>query len=410
MSHRLHSRGFSLIELLIASAIAIALISAAISVGLQLQRRGVLEERTMETQNAARAARDLFAFGVQRAGAGAGSSPLAIGNTPASRPDLRYPVWVTTQADFATDPSFALPSGPYQDLRSDVLRIWETDPGNMLRLVACQSGTFAWTGGRLCTQTRPPEGLKNLLVAVVAPHGAGGKRPIACVGMLGSTFDQTINPPLDSEYSVDFSPGVPGLPALASTHECGAPPVASGVDGGGGVPLQLWDAPDLYVMPITARDFRVNWKGGAPALEMDSDGFIPDSGFTVVSRDIERLQVFLGVVPTDNSDAGVLLFPDAVAGRPALDTCTFSSCSPFITWDAGTLVSADEGPDTPRDKLMQRVRLVELRITARSERLDRLADLATDGGLDDDGNIQDGYKRRHSVIRLSPRNFGYAGQ
>ncbi|MCY1016836.1 PilW family protein [Pyxidicoccus sp. MSG2] len=388
-------RGFTLIEVLIATTISLIVLSMAVVVGVQLQHRGFMEERTVETQNAARAARDLIASSVQRAGAGAGSLPLAVGTNGAGAADLRYAVWPVTNANF-TDGGFSLPTGRYANLASDVLEVWETDPGVLIPLKTCDGTSSPWQGTKLCTSVAPPNSMLGRMAAVVAPEPSS--RTSVCVGVVGA-LDQAINPPGDRDYGLDWTPGMPGN-ALPGGHPCASYPASTNGT--------VWGAADIYLMPLTARSFRVNWTGDQPALEMDPDGFAGPQGYTVVSRDIEQIKVRMGVVNPEVAGGAVLYFPDPVAARPALDTCTHATCAPLITWDAGSPVAGNEGPGSARDELMKRVRLVEVEITARSQRMDTSGQ-TSDGGVDADGNLMDGFKRRHTVIRLAPRNFGYSG-
>ena len=396
MTKRLQAaaRGFTLLEVMIAAAISMIVLSMAVVVGVQLQRRGSMEERTVATQNAARAARDMMAASVQRAGAGAGSLPLAVGTNGSGTVDLRYAVWPVTNANY-TDGGFAQPTGRYAGLTSDGLELWETDPGVMVPLKNCDATSSPWVGTKLCTPVAPPTALQGRMAALVAPKPSG--RTAVCLGVIGA-LDQTISPPGDSDYGLTWTPGLPGN-APPGGHPCASYPASTAGT--------LWAAADIYVMPLTARSFRVNWAGGQPTLELDPDGFAGNQGYAAVSQEIEQLKVRMGVVDPASTDGGVLFFPDSVAARPALDQCTHTSCSAFVTWDAGVTLAGDEGPGSARDELMKRVRMVELEITARSQRLDTAGQ--TDGGVDEDGNIMDGYKRRHTVIRLAPRNFGYSG-
>jgi prepilin-type N-terminal cleavage/methylation domain-containing protein len=388
-------RGFTLVEVLIASTISLIVLSMAVVVGVQLQHRGYMEERTVETQNAARAARDMIASSIQRAGAGAGSLPLAVGTNGAGTVDLRYAVWPVTNANF-TDGGFAQPTGRYAGLTSDVLEIWETDPGVLIPLKTCDGTSSPWQGTKLCTSVAPPASVLGRMAAVVAPEPSA--RTAVCVGVIGA-LDQTINPPGDRDYGLEWTPGMPGN-ALPGGHPCASYPASTNGT--------VWGAADIYLMPLTARSFRVNWTGGQPALEMDPDGFAGNQGYTVVSRDIEQIKVRMGVVNPDSPASAVLYFPDPVAARPALDQCTHANCAPLIAWDAGAPVAGNEGPGSARDEMMKRVRVVEVEITARSQRMD-VSGQTSDGGVDEDGNLMDGYKRRHTVIRLAPRNFGYSG-
>ncbi|QSQ20230.1 prepilin-type N-terminal cleavage/methylation domain-containing protein [Pyxidicoccus parkwayensis] len=386
-------RGFTLIEVLIASAISLVVLGVAVVVGAQLQRRGYMEERTVETQNAARAARDLMAAGVQRAGAGAGTLPLAVGTKGAGVADLRYAVWPVSDLAAA---GAGVPAGQYAGLTSNGLELWETDPGKMVPLAVCNGTGAPWVGTKLCTGVAPPAELDGRVAALVAPEPPA--RATVCLGVI-SNLDTTKSPPGDNDYGLTWTPGLPGNP-LPAGHPCASYPAATA--------NTLWAATDIYLMPLTARSYRVNWTGGSqPALEMDPDGFAGNQGFTVVSRDIEQLRVRMGVVNPE--DAGMLYFPNTAPNRPGLDQCTHAACAGFVTWDAGVALAGDEGPGSARDELLKQVRMVELDITARSQRLDTTAQTSADGGVDRDGNLQDGYKRRHTVIRLAPRNFGYSG-
>lgn len=388
-------RGFTLLEVLIASTVSLTVITLALMVGVQLQRRGQMEERTTETQNAARAARDLVAASIQRAGVAVGSRAFAVGNDGAGEVDLRYAVWPRTGAG-ASDAG--MPQGDYENLVSDVLDIWETDPGIMIPLIQCSGGGGnqpPWEGNHLCTDGPIPPALEGRFAAVVAVGMEPEFRFPACVGRLGNVGDSS------GTATVGWAPGVPGRAPPAS-HPCGEYPATPG--------NTLW-APSnkLFLIPVTARTYRVNWRDNVPVLEMDPDGAMGEQGFSAVSRDIERLQVRLGVMPSDEVDEGVLYFPDPAANRPAMDQCTHDVCSPFVTWDAGAGVTlaGDQGPGSARDELMKRVRLVELLITARSQRVDLPAQGLPPGEQDEDGNVNDGFKRRHSVIRVAPRNFGF---
>ncbi|WP_163990435.1 PilW family protein [Pyxidicoccus caerfyrddinensis] len=389
-------RGFTLIEVLIAATISLIVLSMAVVVGVQLQRRGYMEERTVETQNAARAARDLIASSVQRAGAGAGSLPLAVGTNGAGSTDLRYAVWPVTNAQF-TDGGFAQPTGQYAGLTSDALELWETDPGVLIPLKTCDGTSSPWVGNKLCTSVAPPNSMLGRVAAVVAPEPSS--RTAVCLGVIG-TLDQAVNPPGDRDYGLLWTPGLPGN-ALPGGHPCSSYPASTNGT--------VWGAADIYLMPLTARSFRVNWTGGQPALELDPDGFTGNQGYATVSREIEQLKVRMGVMNPESTDGGVLYFPDPAAARPALDQCTHALCAPLVTWDAGVALAGNDGPGSARDELMKRVRMVEVDITARSQRMDVAGQTSADGGVDSDGNLMDGYKRRHTVIRLAPRNFGYSG-
>ncbi len=389
-------RGFTLIELMVAASMSMLVLAAAIGVGVHLQRRGLLEERIMETQNTGRAARDLIAFSVQRAGAGIGSLSLTGGQRPAGGPDVFYAVTVRTREEFSGDPSFIPPLDG--NLLSDALEVWETDPGRMVLLTGCGSGGGgpAWADTRLCISELlrpPPAFLDNALIAVVRP-GSNTSRGWACVGQVTSRVNE----------GVEWSPGIPGRPAPGEGNCHPNAAVAGGA-------WNVSETNPIYLLPLTSRGYRVNWPEGRPVLEMDVDGPSGPAAYGPVSQDIERLQVRLGVMdPGAPVNAAVRFFPDPGANRPSLDTCTQGTCAAHVTWtwDPGVPTPPDRGPGSAGDELMRHVRLVELSITARSQRVELTGEEAV-GGVDDYGNPQDGFKRRHNVVRLAPRNFAFVG-
>ncbi|AKQ69038.1 Type IV fimbrial biogenesis protein PilW [Myxococcus hansupus] len=394
--HPTPPRGFTLIELMVASTLSMLVLAAAIGVSVHLQRRGLMEERIMETQNTGRAARDLLAFSVQRAGAGIGSLSLTGGQLPAGTADVFYAVSVRTRAEFPGDPSFVPPLDG--NLLSDALDVWETDPGRMVLLTGCGSGGGgpAWADTRLCISELlrpPPAFLDNAVIAVVRP-GSNTSRGWACIGQVTSRVAE----------GVEWTPGIPGRPSPGDGNCHPNAAVAGGV----------WNATEtnpIYLLPVSSRSFRVNWPEGRPTLEMDVDGPSGPAAYGPVSQDIEQLQIRLGVVdPGAPMNGAVRFFPDPGMNRPALETCTQGTCAAHVTWtwDPGVPVPPDRGPGSAGDELMRRVRLVELSITARSQRVELLGDEAG-GGIDDWGNPQDGFKRRHTVVRLAPRNFAFVG-
>ncbi|MBZ4415268.1 PilW family protein [Myxococcus sp. RHSTA-1-4] len=396
MRSRFAPRGFSLIEMMIASTIALFIIAGAVSAGIYLQRRGLLEERTMETQNAGRAARDLLSPAVQRAGAGFGSAPLYLGGAPEN---LRYAVSVSSDAGFSGDPTFALPTGTYAGMQSDVLEIFEADIARALRLDNCGASDVRMGGnnnGPLCLERPAPPDSDAGIPANTPLIVADPQVRAACVGVAQAGRNSGGN------NNLSWTLGAPGAAAFAANSPC---------SGTAPIPPLFDDArpeSDGLLMPLSARAFRVNWKSGQPVLEMDPDGSLGAQGYQPLSDEIERLQVRLGVEITPG--AALVYYPDptSIPVRPALDQCTNAACWPHLAAvDAGVMGVNDYGPGSARDELMRRVRVVELAITARSDRPDSQS--VIDGGADDENNPMDGYKRRHFIIRVAPRNFGFAG-
>ncbi|MFP2928031.1 PilW family protein [Pyxidicoccus sp. 3LG] len=381
------SRGFTLLEVMLASTLSLVVLAGALTVGVSLQRRGLLEERTMETQNAVRSARDILVPVVQRAGAGIGKARLNVGGNGV-QVDQRYAVWVTTDALFEDDPTFEPPSGVYEDLISDSLEIWDADSTLAVQLSPhADCGGSVWNGNTLCAYNVPDEGLAPGSLSVVT----NPEEPTACVGVVGAARSTT---------TLAWTSGVPGRP-LPVNEPCFAPNTLPAVFTG----------KKTLLMPLSVRAYRVNWASGEPVLEMDPDGSAGPGTFQPVARDIERLKVRLGLYNPSLPNQDVSFFPDEAAGRPGVDQCTNATCATRIPGDAGTLSGSDVGERSARDELMRRVRQVELSITARTNQADReVVEQGANGTtMDEEGNPHDGFKRRHFIQRIQPRNFSYSG-
>lgn len=384
-------RGFTLLEVMLATSLSLLVLAGGITAGVYLQRRGILEERTMETQNASRAARDLLVPALQRAGAGFGRARLNVGGNGAL-PDQRYAVWVTTNAAFVGDSTFAAPTGVYAGLISDAVEIWDADTSRAVQLNANAScGNNLWDGTNLCANNIVDGGIPASTLAVVT----NPEWPTACVGVVGA--GRTAN-------SIAWSAGVPSRPALPAGSECSAPNLPADVLGPSGNNESL-------LIPLNVRAYRVNWKTGRPVLEMDPDGSMGPATYQPLAQDIERIKVRLGLYNPSNLAADAVYFPDTAAGRPGVDQCTNATCWALLPGDAGTVGANETGPGSARDELMRRVRLVEVLITARTLQPDVDAVRAGANGstTDAEGNPVDGYKRRHVIQRIAPRNFALSG-
>ena len=387
------SRGFTLIEVMIASTLSLLVLAGAITVGVYLQRRGLMEERTMETQNAGRAARDLLVPLLQRAGAGFGKARLNVGGNGA-QVDQRYAIWVTTNATFSGDPTFAPPTGVYANRISDALEVWDADSAQATQLAnsgAC--GGKMWDGSKLCANNLVDGGIPANSLSVVTNPAL----QTACVGVVGVARDSVTR-------TIAWVAGVPGRP-LPSGSDCSTPALPPNLYGGGGTNETL-------LMPLSVRAYRVNGFTGNPVLEEDPDGSAGPAAYQPLAQDIERIKVRLGLYnPSNPNVTDFIFFPDATAGRPAVDQCTNATCWARIPGDAGVQGASETGAQSARDELMRRVRLVELSITARTQRPDLAAveQGANGATLDEEGNPNDGYKRRHFIQRVAPRNFAISG-
>ena len=165
-------------------------------------------------------------------------------------------------------------------------------------------------------------------------------------------------------------------------------------------------------MPLSVRSYRVNWFTGRPVLEMDPDGSAGAATYQPMAQDIERIKVRLGLYTPSAPNNDFLFFPDVAAGRPAVDQCTNSTCWARVPGDdAGVQSASETGPGSARDELMRRVRLVEVLITSRTLQadVDEVNRGANGSTLDEEGNPVDGFKRRHFIQRITPRNFALSG-
>ncbi|NVJ25162.1 MULTISPECIES: prepilin-type N-terminal cleavage/methylation domain-containing protein [Myxococcus] len=397
MSRTLRSQGgFTLLEVMISSAIGVVVLGIGLVVGMQMQRRALFEEQTMVAQVTGRAVKDLLTLDVQRAGIGMGNSPIQF-----SEGDQRFAIMSWTRRDmqvgaapFAADLSFSLPPAgtPYVDMASDVLQLYWGDPRSMLTLTACGGGTNpVRNGGQLCTPGNAP--------TTLLPSGGPSSTPIIVGnptrGALACHFRLTSiqNNPPPAEARVTATPG--HGTADTTTGDC--------ADAG----ATMWTEQGWTMMRTVGAAYRVNWAGGSPALEYLAPGA---TNWAVVSRDVERMQVRYAVIDLTQPNNGYRWFPTSLTSGTPIDQCTTSGAT-TCTVDVMTPVEAAVANDTDlRARLRQRVREVEITLIIRTPRSDRsVVDPATINVLDKDGFPQDGFKRRTYTLRVAPRNFVSAG-
>jgi type IV pilus assembly protein PilW len=382
-------RGFSLVELMVAAGLAMVVLATGLVVGVQFQRMGSFEEQTMAAQNIQRAVRESLVMDMQRAGAGTGSGRINFGGDGSGGSDYRYAVHVETNATFS-DPGFSGPTGAYAGLVSDALMFVSGNVRQMVELDACQgAGGRSRSGSNACVRTPPPPTLNGKTVVFVNPTLA-----VSCLHRVTH---------LPGDNKVQTNPGQNNNP----------PPSSEPCNEANG---NFWSTPGGYVMEVETWGYRVNWvphptdaTRREPVLEYDPPG---SDSWQLLSRDVEQLKVRMGV--SHPADPSVLLwFPDAVAGRPALDSCTDLTCGGFVD-DVGDYTPLDlpaGDPERARDALMRRVRFVEVTLVTRSQRADadRVVRSGTGFAVDEEGNLRDGYRRRRMTFRVSPRNFPLAG-
>ncbi|MCP3136541.1 PilW family protein [Pyxidicoccus xibeiensis] len=381
-------RGFTLLEVTLSSVIGSIVLLAAMGVGLQLQRRALFEEQTMMAQSTGRAVKDALTVDLQLAGLGMGNAPIAFANN-----DTRFALQVWTEPDltaglppaFAPDATFALPpsGSPYENFRSDVVQLYWGDTRNMIVMDACNGKTVIRQGNSFtfCTGPNPP----------TAMNPPGGQRtPAIIVNPAGNVAChlQITNVNANSE-TLNANPGS----AIGNT---GNPPCGDPDDG-------IWEDTGWLTMRTEGSAWRVNWARGAPTLEHLPAGA---ATWVAVSRDVERLKVRQAVVDLANPAAGLRWYPEASAGRPALDRCTRATC----TADSGPPGNAASSDNELRRMLQQRVRELEVTLVIRSRRADVTA--VTPGvpmRVDEEGFPEDGFKRRTLTFRVTPRNFAAGG-
>ena len=130
-------RGFTLMEVMVASAMGLVVLTATLSVGVQLQRKAIFEQQSSLMQGGTQAVTDFFGPMLQRAGEGMGNARINLGGTT-----FAYAIQVTTADRFTGFPGFVPPPDAYADRISDSLQLRWGDATSVVPLGSCQrSGT-----------------------------------------------------------------------------------------------------------------------------------------------------------------------------------------------------------------------------------------------------------------------------
>jgi len=390
-------RGFTLLEVMIASAVGLIVLGAGLVAAMQMQRRAQFEEQTMLAQVTGRTLAELMIADLQRAGTGMGNAPIVFSDTRTqtavqvwTEPDLRN---ADVTRPFPADPGFAMPPpGPLEDQLSDVLQIHWGDPRAMVTLTThtC-GGNSVRTGAQdFCLVPNSSPRLQP----------AGGAPPTPAFA---------VNPNQLLACHVRVDNVNPGNNRLTARPGIGDEDVANGPCA---EPLaNLWaidsEKESWRIMQAQTATYRVNWAGGTPVLEYLGPGA---ADWVPLSRDVERLKVRLGVVAiAEPAPFGAMRwFPDEENGRlMALDECTIDTC-PIEVHPAE--VNAPNSNEELRLRLGQRIREVEVTLIVRTPRQNREAfDPRAPIGRDEDGFPIDGYKRRTFTFRVALRNFAAGG-
>lgn len=386
-------RGVTLVELLVSATVGLIVIGGVTSASLGMQAVSVRQQQSMNAQQALRAAADLLSTELQKAGAGLGNARLGLGGSV-----TQSPIHVVSADAFATDTSFALPVAEYAAFASDSVLIHSGRTAGLVQLGCCAGlvgscgGSCSYrTAGVSCMSVVPPATLTSNTRIVYANRTLG----VACA----HTVSAASTSPL-----LTTAPGLSTLGVAA----VGTPCAESSA---------LWCTAGTTAMPLESVGLRVNWKpvvnGGPqrPRLQLDPDGPFGPAAWQDVLWDVERLQVRL-MIDDLSAPGAVTWFPDAAAGRPALDACTTSNplCAVPGGVDArdaalgvGLLVN-----DALRAQLLRRLRGVEVTLTSRSLSFEpsKVVRVGSQFALDAEGLPRDGYTRRRLVFHATPRNFG----
>lgn len=382
-------RGMTLIELLVASSMSLIVIAGLVGTTLQFQAMSFRQQQRMEAQQSLRAASDVLTLNLQEAGAGLGNVRLSLGDGA-----TRSAIEVVTADEFLADATFALPAAPYAGAASDSLVVYSGRSDGLRATACCGPGGGCGTctirsGGETCMASSPVGAIVEDDVVAYVNSTLG----VACAQNVDAAPQQT---------RLMSSGGVAGFPAPSGSDPCG-------------VTGQAWCSANTWVIPLRAVAFRVNWAptvaGGPqrPRLQMDTDGPIGPAPWTDVLWDVEQLQVRLLVTNLVTPNAAQY-FPDAAAGRIAIDQCTASTCAVPGGTDArdaaiATGLTADQAM---RASLRRRVRGVEVTLLSRTISAD-VAQVQKQGNgefvLTADGLPRDGLQRRRLTFQVTPRNF-----
>ncbi|WP_426756445.1 PilW family protein [Myxococcus sp. Y35] len=386
------ARGFTLLEVMIASAIGLVVLGAGLVAAMQMQRRAQFEEQTMMAQTTGRVVMELISADLQRAGAGMGNAPIVFSDTRTqtavqvwTEPDLRV---ADATRPFPADNGFALPpAGHLEEFASDVLQIHWGDTRGMVTLAPCGGDVSVRDGPQgFCTVPNPSSRLQPAAATATPAFVVNPNRNLAC-HLRVANVDTGSN-----RLTADVGTGT----ETTTVGPCGNP------DDG------LWNLPNpdresWRVMQAQSSAYRVNWASGTPTLEYLGHGA---ADWVVLSRDVERLKVRLGVM-SHAPPLGFRWFPDDDAGLPALDACTRTTCA--IDQHPSEVAPPANDEDL-RLRLRQRIREVEVTLVVRTPRQDREAfDPDAPIGVDAEEFPEDGYKRRTFTFRVMLRNFAAGG-
>ncbi|RKH30011.1 prepilin-type N-terminal cleavage/methylation domain-containing protein [Corallococcus praedator] len=394
-------RGFTLLEVMIASALGVIVLTTGLVVGTQMQKRALFEEQTMMAQVTGRAVKELFTTDLARAGTGMGNTPISFDTddersaiTVWHKPDL-----TGNDTPLGPDPDFV--PAPTEDLESDALQLYWGETNGMMTLAPC---TEAPNVGRyrsndlttFCTGKDPSNGMVNPAQPTIAVLVSGGNK-VAC--------------------PVRIDTVMAGAPGKFTVH-APTPEVPSSPKCKGEVDTEFWkptgvktDVENWLALRLGGAAYRVNWKNNIPTLEYRAPG---QAAWSVVSRDVEQMTVREGIIDLFEARNIVTWYPDAPAAgitRPYISECTLADfnagpCKIDLKGADGVDLPAPATQEELHRRMRQRIRELEVTLVIRTRRINQDAIL---GGQDEEGRDQDGYKRRRFTFRILARNFAAVG-
>ncbi|AEI63289.1 prepilin-type N-terminal cleavage/methylation domain-containing protein [Corallococcus macrosporus] len=388
------ARGFTLLEVMIASAIGLIVLGAGLVAAMQMQRRSQFEEQTMQAQTTGRVVMELLSADLQRAGAGMGNAPIVFSDTR-----IQAPLQVWTEPDlsaadvtrpFPADPGFALPpAGHLEEFASDVLQMHWGDTRAMVTLANCPGG-FVRNGAQdFC----------------LVPNSSTRLQPTAAP----STPALAVNPNRNRACHVRVTNVDAASNVLTAEVGSGLETTTVAPCGIAGDPLWRVQNPgqeSWRIMQAQSVAYRVNWASGTPTLEYLGPGA---ADWVVLSRHVERLKVRFGVM-SHAPPIGFRWFPDPdpAVDLPEIDNCTIARC-PIDQHPTDEAAPPADDAEL-RLRLWQRVREAEVTLVVRTPRPDRDAfDPDEPIELDKEGFPIDGFKRRTYTFRVMLRNFAAGG-
>ncbi|NNB86069.1 PilW family protein [Corallococcus exiguus] len=398
-SSSLQGRGFTLLEMMIASALGVIVITTGLVVGTQMQKRALFEEQTMTAQVTGRTVKDVLVADVWRAGVGMGNTPIAF-----AVDDERSAITVWHRADLTTGVLPAMPAdvtfvqAPTAAQASDALQLYWGETNGSITLAPCVVGGGNFRNGNtFCA-------LPEASVALVTPSGptlavmASGGRRMACPVNITAV-----------------APGAPGSTSTITTD--GTDQSTACIDG-----AAAWNPPtglaedvvNWMAMRLGGVAYRVNWRNNIPTLEYRPVG---EANWLPLSRDVEQLTVREGLIDFNNPDNALQWFPNEgmlpvpAQAHPAISECTLAKydtneCSLGLLEADGSAVVKPPTDLDLRKRLRQRVRQLEVTLVIRTRRSNQEA---IQPGLDEEGFVRDGYSRRRFTFTVEPRNFMSVG-